>query len=194
MGFGSDIAAEAVGGVITAVALGVSLRFVNALNATERNDVEVSRQLLALRRWLADEDRSYGAAVAGSNAPSSQMAKVRDDIEAVKRAYLHRWRDRATDAIWAYQSLRDSETLAHHILRRARRRPLPRLELTDAQREVLRTWRASATEFPPDGPPRTVRDDPTEAPGEEIRDFEAHGLGPKRRDWPSKNFRDYLRR
>jgi hypothetical protein len=176
VGFLSDLAAEAGGGVVTAAILGVWATRFAAVQQVRHHDDRVADLLEDNRRWFRDRDARVGIETrtainsAGNQLYSGAMLTA---LQRVRRQALHDYRDEMTRKRRLYADTRSVEGWQHRLARR-RRAPLARFELTDEQRAVLASWRKYTA--PGSNDERPVEDDPTSQAREpDLRRFEREG-------------------
>jgi hypothetical protein len=183
MGFWCSLAVEIIGGLVTAVALGVGAAFFAASQQVRAHDERIDDLYEDNRRWFRDRDRRrdidqrlvvnqphlYGGPTTG--ALLQALARAQQDA-------LHDYRDELSAKRRRYREIHDVEGPAHGLVRRWRSKPIRHFALSQEEHGVLVSWRANVT---PDHWPQA--DEPIEDPTSEelepdLRRFEREGDPP----------------
>jgi hypothetical protein len=178
--FVGDVGANAIGGVVTAIAIGVVvfIRDGRAQGAANVREVDAMNQ--DARRWLADQDRvtriqesatTNDMAARGSFHSGAHLR----GLAAVRIDALHQYRDEMTRKLRRYREIDAQDGWRHRL---ARRDDLPALRLTEPSLAVLARWRSDVTV---NGIEETLAvDDPTSEEREpDLRRFERLGEPPQ---------------
>ncbi|MGZ4325936.1 MAG: hypothetical protein ACXVHB_28840 [Solirubrobacteraceae bacterium] len=183
VGFWCSLFVEIIGGLVTAVALGIGAAIFAASQQVRSHDERIDDLYEDNRRWFRDRDgrveiekrRAIGdmnsRGLASSGAWLQAMAIKQQDA-------LHDYRDEMSAKRRRYRELRDPEGKPHELVRMRRSKSMRRFELTDEQHAILAKWRANIrpAHMPDDD---QAIDDPTSEELEpELRRFERDGDPP----------------
>jgi hypothetical protein len=170
MGFWSSLLVEVIGGLVTALVLGLGAAWFAGSQQIRSHDDRIDDLYEDNRRWFRDRsarlaidlDRlSWEHAERGVGDSSiAEGARL-----AAKHAALHEYRDEITAKRRRYRDLSRAEGSTERVVRRRRSRPLKSFGLTDDQRTTLKAWRER---LPDEGPLR----DPTDS---DLHRFEDEG-------------------
>ena len=176
MGFGLSLLVEIIGGIVTALVLGLGVAFFAASQRVRTHDGRIDDLYEDNRRWFRDRDRDLGIA-------KHQLAEQAADRGMIgggalsqggkkkQRQALHDYRDEMSAKRRRYRELGEAEGKAEEVVRRRAGR-MRRFELSDSEREILAAWR---TDLDPPGAPGAVEDPTSEALEPDLRRFEEHG-------------------
>jgi hypothetical protein len=181
--FWTSLLVEVIGGIATAVMLGVGAALYAADQRVRRHDEAINDLYEDNRRWFRDRDRRVhiGKSQASSDLNARGLFHSGAWIQAMaihQQGALHDYRDEVSAKRRRYRQLLEAEDKATELVRSRRHRPLRHLTLTDDERAVIASWRADID--PPHMPDdRSPIDDPTSEELEpDLRRFEREGDGP----------------
>jgi hypothetical protein len=142
LGFWCSLLVEIIGGLVTALALGVGAAIFAASQQVRSHDERIADLFEDNRRWFRDRDRRVAIekarAVGPLNAQGLLYSGAWIQAMAIKQQdALHDYRDEMSAKRRRYRELRDPEGKAHELVRRRRSKPMRRFELTDEERSVL---------------------------------------------------------
>lgn len=146
MSFWESLTVEVLGGVATAIFLGVIVAWRDARASVERHDREVQALDEDLNRFMRDRDRLLRAeknaeladARARNGGTSNAGVLVQIDAKCCRRA-LREYRNHMTPTKRAYERIKTAEGATHRLVRR---KPLRRLVMHAENHETLKRWRA----------------------------------------------------
>lgn len=171
---------EVIGGVFTAIVLGLwAFRF--AVGQQIRvHDERVADLAEDTRRWFRDRDRELGIEQKQAIGELTAKGLVHSGawlraLEIRKRRALHEYRDEMSAKRRRYRELRAAEGASHSLIRRTGSRCLARFELNDEQRSVLAKWRADVVADHMQGTTYPVDDPTSEDLEPDLRRFEREG-------------------
>jgi hypothetical protein len=180
MGFGLSLLVEVLGGVATAILLGVVIVSREASTEVGSHDREAHAISEDAQRYIRDRNRVLHierALSINSAGPQLYGGSLFNAVLEAQRDALHEYRDEMTIKRRRYRELHESESLRHKLIRR--KKAIPRFALTNDSKSTLAEWRADVTfAHMPDETPRPI-DDPTKRELEpELRRFEDEGDPP----------------
>ena len=181
MDFWCSLVVEIIGGIVTAIVLGLWATGFAASQQVRRHDEQVADLEEDNRRWLRDRDNRV--AIETSRATSELAARgqlysgaMHNASAFVRRQALHDYRDELTAKRRRYSELRTLEGRVHWLIRRRRSKSFLRFALSDDQRKLLASWRVYTAPGDPPGATQVVPDDPTSEELEpDLRRFEDEG-------------------
>lgn len=187
--FVGDLAANAAGGVVTAVVLGAWATRFATTQQIRVNDDRVADLTEDNRRWFRDRNDQIKRDLRQREEQRRQAGVTSVGIAALSQEAVQRWalvdyRNELTVKRRRYADICRSEGWTHRARRRRAAR-LPRFELTQEQRDIINGWRTVSV---PDGGTRPLREDPTSEDREpDLRRFEREGDPPLSHDQDSAN-------
>lgn len=180
MGFWCSLFVEIIGGLVTALALGVGAATFAASEQVRNHDDRVDDLYEDNRRWFRDRDRRVEIdkrqAVGQLNSTGNLYSGAWIQAMAIKQQLaLHDYRDEMSAKRRRYRELHDAEGKAHRLVRKRRSKPMRRFELTDGERTVLASWRANIEPAHMPGENHPIEDPTSEALEPDLRRFEREG-------------------
>jgi hypothetical protein len=182
--FWGDMAANAVGGIVTAVILGGWATRFAVTREIRANDARVADLEEDNRRWIRDRNAQLEVDVRRTTNELAAQGQtysgaVNSSLAHVRRGALKDYRDEMTRKRRRYAAILDTEGGLHRWLRRRLSRPLSRFELTPEQRQTVESWRAFSVPGDEPAAQHEVPDDPTSEESEpDLRRFEREGDPP----------------